>query len=295
MTGTGVVVLGDVMTDVVVLASGDLARGSDVAARIATRGGGSAANVAAWLAADGHDVAFVGRVGTDAFGDAAVLELERAGVTVHVTRDSGVQTGTCVVIVDPGGERTMLPDAVANDRWRLDDLPIDDIRGGSHLHVSGYALLREGSRDAALAALAAAREAGMSTSIDASSSAPLAALGPDRFLHWAKGADIGLANADEATALTGEVDPQAAAEALTAHVGIAVVKLGADGAIAVDRDGGRWSVAAAPAPVLDTTGAGDAFAAGFLGSWSRGAALLEALEHGARLAGRAVARVGGRP
>jgi len=295
MTVPGVVVLGDVMTDVIVLASEPLARGSDAAARISTRAGGSAANVAAWLAADGHSATFLGRVGTDPFGDAAVLDLERLGVRVHAVRDAGASTGTCVVMVDPGGERTMLPDAGANDRWALHDLPHDDLRAAAHLHVSGYALLREGSRDAALAALATARTAGITTSVDASSSAPLMAVGPERFLHWAHGTDIVLANADEATALTGHDDPPAAAEALAAHVAIAIVKLGAAGAIAVDREGHRWSVAAAPANVLDTTGAGDAFAAGFIGAWTSGAAPPDALEQGARLAGRAVARVGGRP
>jgi sugar/nucleoside kinase (ribokinase family) len=162
-----IVVVGDLMVDVVAALPGELARGSDTPARISHSQGGSGANVAAWLAAAGADVAFAGRAGADPLGDAALAAL--AGVELAVERDPERPTGTCIVLVHPGGERTMIPDAGANEALELVELP-----AGEHLHLTGYALLRESSRPAALRALALARERGMTVSVDPSSAAPLA-------------------------------------------------------------------------------------------------------------------------
>ena len=292
-----ILVLGDVMTDVVALAEATPVRGSDVAAHVSTRGGGSAANLAAWLAVSGRPVTMIARVGADAWGDAAIDDLRSAGVTTRIARDPEGSTGTCIVLVEPDGERTMLPDPGANNRLVPADLPLDLFARGAHLHVSGYSLLRDGSRPAALLALATAREAGMTVSVDMSSAAPLALVGADRFLAWAGPADVGFANHDEATALTGQADATLAARALAARFALAVVKVGEQGAVAADETGGTWSAPAAgtTGESIDTTGAGDAFAAGFLAAWTLGAPPGEALEQGATLAGRAVATVGGRP
>ncbi|HET8952711.1 MAG TPA: PfkB family carbohydrate kinase, partial [Solirubrobacteraceae bacterium] len=132
-----IVVVGDLMVDVVAALPGPLAHGSDTPARITHVQGGSGANVAAWLAQAGADVAFAGRAGTDPLGDAAVAAL--AGVTLAVERDPERPTGTCIVLVHPGGERTMIPDAGANAALELHELP-----GGGHLHLTGYTLLRPG-------------------------------------------------------------------------------------------------------------------------------------------------------
>src|SRR6185295_5659393 len=102
------VVLGDLMVDVVVRLESEIARGSDTASRISMQGGGSAANVAAWAAHIGTPVTLVCRVGRDDRGRAAVDELR--GVDVRATVDYQRPTGTCVVLVEAGGERTMLPD-----------------------------------------------------------------------------------------------------------------------------------------------------------------------------------------
>jgi sugar/nucleoside kinase (ribokinase family) len=253
------VVLGDLMVDVVTRVSEPLATGSDTAARISVQGGGSAANVAAWAAHLGTPVSLVCRVGRDDRGRAAVDELR--GVDVHVTVDYERPTGTCVVLVQPGGERTMLPDPGANDA------PLGEIPLGRHLHVVGYALLRDGPRASALAAIERAREAGMTVSVDPSS---WALLRPGAIPD----VDLLLPNEREATLVDGEM----------------VVKLGAQGA--------RWgdlAVPAEPVEVVDTTGAGDAFAAGFLSARLEGAGRREALEAGCHVAARVVAQVGARP
>ena len=173
-----VVVVGDAMVDVVAQVDGPLRHASDTPARIALRPGGSAANVAAWLAWAGAAVTLVGRVGDDAAGRDAASALRDVGVEPCLAVDGERPTGTCVVLVGPDGERSMLPDPGANAALAPDDVPRERFTAGAHLHVSGYALLRPGSRDAARAALALAREAGMTTSLDPSSAAPLAAAGP---------------------------------------------------------------------------------------------------------------------
>jgi ribokinase len=250
------VVLGDLMVDVVARIEGPLAHASDTPAHISVQGGGSAANTAAWAASIGTDVALVCRVGDDDRGRAAL-----PAVDVRAAVDPEKPTGTCVVLVEPGGERTMLPDPGANDG------PLPEIPLGDHLHVVGYALLRDGPRASALAAIERAQAAGMSVSVDPSSWALLrpGAIPP---------VDLLLPNEREAAYLDGEM----------------VVKLGAGGA--------RWGdvhVPADPVDVVDTTGAGDAFAAGFLSAHLNGAAPREALAAGCALAARAVAQVGGRP
>ena len=261
------VVLGDLMVDVLTRAAGPLARGSDTEARITLAGGGSGANVAAWAAALGTPTHFACRVGDDERGRRAVDELLGAGVKLHAGIDRGRPTGTCVVLVEPGGERTMLPDPGANDAPA--DVPDAWLAPGRHLHVIGYSLLREGARPGALAAIERAQAAEMTVSVDPSSWALIreGAIPP---------VDLLLPNEREA-------------EVLGEH-GDMVVKLGAAGA--------RWGeqeVPAVPVEVVDTTGAGDAFAAGWLTARLAGAGRREALEAGCAVAARVVSQVGARP
>lgn len=286
-----IVVLGDVMFDVVVRLSVPLVSGSDAPAVIRFHGGGSAANTAAWLAEAGAEPVLVGRVGDDERGRAARDELRAAGVDAVLAADPALPTGTCVVFVGPDGERTMAPDAGANDGLSDADLPDDLLVAGGHLHVAGYALLRPGSRPAARAAISRALEHGMTVSVDPSSAALLS----PEFLDHAEGAGLLLPNAAEAQMLSGGRDPERAARALATRFREVVVTLGAEGALWTD---GHESVRADAVPVeaaVDSTGAGDAFAAGLLAARLDGAAPAEALAAGASLAAQAVARPGGRP
>jgi ribokinase len=284
-------VLGDVMVDVVVRLSGPLAPASDAPAVIRFHGGGSAANTAAWLAEAGAAPLLVGRVGDDERGRLTRDELRAAGVEAALAVDPELPTGTCVVLVARDGERTMAPDAGANDALTEDDLVDELLDCSGHLHVAGYALLREGSRPAARAAIARALERGMSVSVDPSSAALLS----PEFLEYAHGASLLLPNADEVRILSGRGDPEAGARALAARFGELVVTLGSEGALWTD---GQRSVRCEAVPVqalVDSTGAGDAFAAGLLAARLNGAEPAEALAAGAALAALAVARPGGRP
>ena len=290
-----VVVVGDVMVDVLAAMSGPLARGSDTPSAVTTAGGGSAANVAVWLAAQGVPTSYVGRVGDDALGRESVAALTDRGVTAWVSTEPDLTTGTCIVLVEPGGERSMLPDAGANATLTAADLPQRAFRPGGHLHLSGYTLLNPGSRDAGLAALSMAAAADMTVSVDPSSAAPLAELGAARFLSMTRGVDLLLANRDEAAVLAGTSDPHLAAQQLGDTYREVVVKLGADGAMWQQGFIGASAPAERGVEVVDTTGAGDAFAAGFLASWLLHPEPETALAAGCRLAARAVSKVGARP
>jgi ribokinase len=287
-----VIVVGDIVTDVLAVYSGPLATGTDTAAAIALTAGGSAANTAAWLAHAGTPVTLVGVVGADAAGADRVAELTAAGVDCAVRRAEGAATGT-VVVLSESGERTMLCDRGANALLSTVDIDaaLDGADGVVHLHLSGYALFDEASRAAGRYALSAARERGLSTSVDAASAGPLRRVGAAAFLEWVHGVDLLLANADEAVALAGTAEPAR----LTGSARHVVVKRGAEGAgWASAGTRTRW-IAAQPATALDVTGAGDAFAAGLLSAWLAGAEPADALRGGARLGARAVSRMGARP
>ena len=127
---------------------------------------------------------------------------------VRAAVDRTARTGTCVVVVARDGARSMYPDAGANAHLSVDDLPVDLLAGTAplHLHVSGYALLSRGARSAALAAMAGARVAGHSVSVDPASAGPIASVGTAEVLGWLADADLVLANHDEACLLTGAAD-----------------------------------------------------------------------------------------
>jgi len=290
-----VVVVGDVITDLVVRPRHPVAVASDTPSAIDARPGGSGANVASWLAAQGLETHFVGCVGKDLFGAFHADDLRRRGVTPYLAVDPRRSTGTVVALLDGAGERSMLTDRGANLGLRPEHLPVRLFRRGACLHLSGYTLFDEETRAVALAALRLARERGMLVSVDPSSAAPLAAVGSDRFLAWTRGADLCFPNLDEGRLLSGENDPGAVSRALCDWYGGVALTLGAHGALW--RRAGDDSVTgpAGPVEVVDSTGAGDAFCAGFLSRWLTGARGEDALAAGLALGAAAVARAGARP
>jgi ribokinase len=290
-----VIVVGDLVTDVLVAHDGPIEPGSDTAASITVGGGGQAANTAAWLAHAGRPVTLVAAIGDDAAGRDRVAELTAAGVDCMVTAHPGAVTGSVVVLSGPH-ERTMITDRGA--ALLLDPADVTaavSSADASHLHLSGYPLLHEGSRPGGSAALTAAAARGLTTSVDAASAAPLRLAGAARFLALVRDTDLLLCNADEAAVLAGPGTAADQARLLTSHVGNAVVKQGAGGATWATRDGSVWSWAGAARPVVDATGAGDAFAAGLLNAWSSGATPLAALEAACALGAAAVGKLGARP
>ncbi len=292
-----VVVVGDVATDVVVVLSGEPAPGSDRPAAIRSRGGGAGANVAVHLAQLGTPVLLAGCLGDDVAGAGLRAELTAAGVRLAVRTVPGAATGTIVSLVEPDGQRSMLADRGANLALRPEDVPAP--AAGGHLHLSGYTLLDPGPRAAGLDALAAAAAAGCTVSVDPASTGPLTAYGVDRWLADTAAATLLLPNADEAVLLTGCPDVSDAARALARRHPVVAVSLGADGALWASQQASQEVLVhrpAHPARVLDTTGAGDAFAAGLLAAWLRDpdGDPARALDAGLERAAAVVARLGAR-
>jgi ribokinase len=277
-----IVVLGDIAVDIVSHLKKPLARGSDAGAAIRIMPGGSGANVAVWLARLGQPVSFIGRVGDDAFGRWLADDLRSEGVHPALTVDHERGTGVIQVLVEPDGERTMVPDRGANAAWASSDVPEALVAGASLLHVVGYVLLDEASRRGALTAMAFARAHGVPISLDPSSHAPLGALGPDSLWSMVGQVTILLPNRDEAQVLSGEADPASSLRVLSRLARIVAIKLDRDGCIAGEGDQ-AYRVPAPPAAIVNATGAGDAFDAAFLARWLTGSGVEEACRAGVAL------------
>ncbi len=290
---TRVLVVGDVVDDVVVRPLTEVTEASDTPAEIRRTDGGSAANVAAWLGVLGADVRFVGRAGTDG-APRHTAALTAYGVDARIATDPDLPTATLVATLDPAGDRTMYVDRAANARLSSADLPVDVLDGVGWLHVTGYSLFDDGVRPVVLDLVARAQAAGCGVSVDPSSVGFLRGCGARAFLEWVAGVDLLLPNLPEGRFLTDREEPDVVAHELGRRFPAVVVKQGPDGALLVaGSDAHR--VAALPAAVVDTTGAGDAFAAGFLTSWAADRDPDPALAAGAAAAARLVTRVGARP
>lgn len=268
-----IVTLGDVVEDIVVRLSGPIAHGTDTPSVVDRRRGGSAANTAVMVAALDRPARFVGVIGDDALGQRLVDDLRAAGVDWRGQRRG--RSASIVVLVDPDGERSMLTDrGDADTLGTLDPIWLDDLTA---LHVPAYSLAAEPLATTAVDAIADARRWGALVSIDVSSVDLIERQGPAAVLAQldALRPDVVLANGDEFDALGG---PSAWADA--PHTPL-VVKRGPDPALVVRGE----SVVEVPAPAprhdgVDTTGAGDAFAAGLIVAMIDGADLTAAAAAG---------------
>jgi sugar/nucleoside kinase (ribokinase family) len=271
-----ILVVGDVMDDIVVRPLGPMAPRSDTPAAMERRPGGSGANTAAWLGAVGTPVRFAGRVGAADVSRHAEA-LTAAGVDARLGGDAEAETGRIVVLAH---DRSMFTDRGANLRLNAADLGDELLDGVAHVHVSGYALLADGPRAAVRDLLARAR---LPWSVDPASAAFLRGT---PFLAWSAGAALCFPNEDEAAVLGGDL-----ADACE----IVVLKLGAAGARVLRAGAVSAEVPAADVEVVDLTGAGDAFAAGFLAALVRGGDDRACATAGVGAAARALSRVGARP
>ena len=290
-------VLGDLALDVALAPSRPLQRGTDVPGAVRLHQGGSAANTARWLARLGTRTTLVCAVGRDVAGRALVAALRADGVLVRAVRPAGAPTARIGMLVDPAsGERSFVADRGAADLLRPADLEAAWFRGVGVVHLPAYSLL--GPLGAAgRAAVVRARAAGAQVSLDLSSSGPLLAGGRAAAHALARevAPDLLFTNQAEAAAFLGQPDPAR----LLDFAPVAVVKRGAGGATLLIRGPGgatapgvRLEVATRPFVAADTTGAGDAFDAGFLASWlAAGGATTPAVLRRAVVAGhRAAAR-----
>jgi ribokinase len=254
IVGAVICTLGDLLLDVIVRASGPLAPGADTRVETQVASGGQAANVASWVAELGESARFVGKLGDDEAGALARTLLEQRGVEiVGPIVDGG--TGVVVSWVAPAGERSMATDRGVSPELRADELEAEWFADCDVLHLSGYSLLADPIGDAALEAGRLARAAGARVSVDLSSWSTIREFGADRFR-----ARLGELSAELVFANEPEWKLVGGAYALAKT---AVVKRGSRGVTVFGPDGAEEYPPVA-AQVVDTTGAGDALAAGFL-------------------------------
>ncbi|MBU6242876.1 MAG: carbohydrate kinase family protein [Acidobacteria bacterium] len=285
--------IGDVMLDVVVRINSEINYGSDTPAKISTHGGGAAANVASWLAYSKRAVQLVSRVGDDPAGTAVMAELDNLGVTHANIVIKGAQTGVVAVLVDKTGERTMFPESGANSGLNLSDLPaLDNV---SAVYLSGYSLLNPASTTGVVAMVNAITSAKIPIIFDPASVGTMSHIGLSVVKNILPRMDVVILNEEEAFYLTGRSDIQLALKELHEIVPIVVIKRGSQGAMAISHKTEFLDMAAKSTNVIDTTGAGDAFAAGFIGSWIEKSDVLAAIGSAIDLATQCVAIIGARP
>ena len=304
---TSVLLLGDLMVDLAcdvdTLEALTAARGSDLPSRTTLSPGGSAANTATWLARTRDTVFLAGAIGEDPLGEYLVNEISASGVHMIVQRVPEELTGVCLILNERDGQRTMIPSAGANTKFICSQIPDQlselDI---THVHVSAYMLFHEVSGISALEYMEEARRIGATVSLDPSSSA-LLAVNRTRLIAALALSDLLLANADEALEIS-RLLRNDDTESPVIDLGLISSALHPSSPIVVVTDADKPVRALGNSihnftipitkigSVTSSTGAGDAFNAGFLNAWLAGGDIPASIEAGTILAGRVLNEVG---
>jgi sugar/nucleoside kinase (ribokinase family) len=293
--GAKVLCIGDLMLDIVAqipTSPHDLHLGNDTRTVISTHGGGAGGNVASWLAVLGNDVTMVGRIGDDAAGAAITSEFDALGISYGDIVKDGLHTGVVICLVDPSGERTMLADNGANAGLSIDDLPALD--GVDAIYITGYAPLAPLSRIGVLEMVRVINARGIPIFFDPATVGGMKDVPIDEILSWCGLMNTLIMNEEEAIYLSGSSDLEAALEFFLEYAQRAIIKRGSQGAIGLERRGEIISVGTHATEVIDTTGAGDSFAAGFIDAITSGSNFSQAIERASAVAAHCVAIVGAR-
>lgn len=253
-------IIGDINVDVVSLLSEPLQTNTDTSATNAITLGGSTCNVAVWLTHLGVPINLVSAIGDDVLGAWVSTQLQAYGVSAkNVKSISNQRTGTCVILVDETGARSMMPDFGAN-LMQVVDPNLEQLIAASEIVVmSAYTYLRAQTTQFALDVLDCVAKNDCRMVIDAASSSPIQKFGVAKVRNYLAHADLVLANEDEHAVLS--VDAPAGWENEFQNL---IIKRGERGALWLKRGREVASVLADPIEVVDTTGAGDAFCAGLL-------------------------------
>jgi sugar/nucleoside kinase (ribokinase family) len=259
-----IVVLGDLNLDVLAALPEVLPVGGEVRSQIQVEPGGSAGNFARAAARAGARVTFIGCVGGDLVGDLLIRSLEDQGIEVQIKRVDR-RSGTIISLVNKNG-KTILCSRGANDgldpSWIREDL----FRDADHVHISGYSLLSTSQREAAHRAIEIARSLELTISIDPPPANLIRSFGVPAFLAEIAAADLIFPNLAEGRVLAGEENEEAIVATLAVRFPMGALTLGEEGSLAWCR-GERARCAGGRIAGIDTTGAGDAFAAGFVISY----------------------------
>ncbi|MCM8556540.1 adenosine kinase [Sphingomicrobium sediminis] len=261
--------------------------------------GGSAANSMAGVAGMGGKAAFIGQIADDQFGKIFRHDLTSMGVhfdTPALPFTQDCPTGRCLILVTPDGQRTMNTAPGASHQLEAAQVSEDLVRASRILYLEGYLFGPEKPRAAMMAARKMAHASQREVAFTLSESVCITER-RDPFIELIEkgGVDLLFCNADEAKILTGAADADTAIERLGRTVPTMIVTDGAAGAMARTKDGTVRIPAAPVDKVVDTTGAGDLFAAGFLTAYCKDAPLEKCLQTGAIAAAEVISHYGARP
>lgn len=254
--------------------------------------GGSAANTIVGIADMGGTAAYASKTGNDGFGNQYLDELKELGIDSHVDAGNG-DTGTCVVLITPDAQRTMLTHLGMSVSLSESDISAEAIAKAKYVYIEGYLFAGESTKAAALKAIELAKAAGVKVALTISDPF-LIDICRDDFQALVEGpVDLLFCNEVEATALTGENDPIDAAHAIHKHCENVALTLGKKGSI-IMHAGEAFPVEGVEVDAIDTTGAGDMYAAGVLYGITNGLTWQHAGHLGSHAAAKVVAQLGAR-
>ncbi len=254
--------------------------------------GGSAANTILGIADFGGTAAYAGKVGQDDLGEFFLQDLRKLGVTIEVPPATG-QTGSCVVLISDDAQRTMLTHLGVSATISPEDIRAEDIAKAKYVYIEGYLFAGDSTQKAALKAMHLAKELGVKVAFTISD--PFL-VGMYRELFWeliAGPVDLLFCNLEEARSLTGLVDPVDCAQKIHHHAADVALTLGADGSLLM-HEGQVFPIEGVSCKAIDTTGAGDMYAAGILYGLTNGLSWKQAGHLASHAAARVVAQLGAR-
>ena len=261
--------------------------------------GGSAANTAAGMAALGAKAAFVGKVADDELGRVFTHDINAAGVRFTPRQATGEEisagTARCLILVTPDAHRTMNTSLGVAGLLGPDDIDEELLSQASVVYCEGYLWDEPSAKAAIRKAMDVARNVGAAVAFTLSDGFCVDRHRSEFLDLVEKRIDILFANEAEICSLYEVETIEEAADLVEGHCAIACLTQSEKGSLILGRDGERIRIPAAPADIVDSTGAGDLFAAGFLASWSRGADLAEAGRVAAIAAGEVISHLGARP
>ena len=282
-----IIFVGDVMQDILISHKDEIAFGSDTQANIKIQGGGSATNAAVWASTQNLEVGLVARIGDDQTGKIILEELNRPNLNLNLVKTNGVSSGSCAILIDATGERSMFPDPGANIFLTSNDVPKEWFEQAEIIHISAYSLLRKNTKNAIGEIIKIAKENGLKTSVDVASSQPLIDNDGFNALKDLAPWDYLFANKDEAQVL-GDITK---IKSLSKNL---ILKQGSKESLWIKED---FEIKDVPEKVeiVDLIGAGDAFAAGFLVSVINKETPQNTLKNANQLGAKAVGISGARP
>ena len=254
--------------------------------------GGSAANTVMGVADFGGKAAYAGKVGNDALGQFCLEDMRKMGVAIEVPPAKGT-TGTCVVLITEDAQRTMLTNLAVSSTLGPDDIDEREIRKARYLYVEGYLFTGDSTRAAALRAIELAVANGVKVAFTVSDPF-LIQLFREQFWELIEGpVDLLFCNLEEARSLTGHEDPIECANRIHQHAENVAMTLGANGSILM-HEGEAIPIEGVPVKAVDTTGAGDMYAAGLLYGITNGLSWKQSGHLASHAAARIVSQMGAR-